>query len=70
MVSLRDLSPGILIGLAVGIIVFANTIPGALDDLFAVNTSTWDTATVALFTLLPLVIVAFFLIRFAPGKGS
>lgn len=67
---LRHLTTGNIINIAIAVLVFAFTVPIAITELFAVNTSSWDAATVALFTIIPLVLVALFVQRFSPGKGS
>jgi TRAP-type mannitol/chloroaromatic compound transport system permease small subunit len=56
--------------LAVGIIVLAAVVPAAITSFFAADTSGWDAGTVALWTVIPLVIVAVLLLSFFRGSGK
>jgi hypothetical protein len=62
--------PRALILLAIGIAVFVAVIPTALNNLFDVNTTTWDAGTKSLFVLIPLVIVAVVLLSLLSDFGS
>jgi hypothetical protein len=62
--------PRALILLAIGIAVFVAVIPTALNNLFAVNTTSWDPGTKSLFVLIPLVIVAVVLLSLLSDFGS
>jgi hypothetical protein len=50
--------PILFIGLAIGITVMSSVIPGSFSTLFEVNTSGWPPAVVALFDVIPIVIIA------------
>ena len=50
--------PILFVGLAIGITVMASVIPGSISTLFEVNTSGWPPAVVALFDVIPIVIIA------------
>lgn len=61
-------SVGSIVGFAIALIVLASVAPTALDSFYNTNTSAWqidgkeDTKTVALWWLMPLIIVAVVLI--------
>lgn len=67
--NLKSVSPALIIGLVIGIYVFTALLPGALDNIFAVNTTAWDAGTASLWVVLPLIIVALFLLKFS-GQGA
>ena len=50
--------PILFIGLAIGITVMASVIPGSFSSLFDINTTGWPTPVVALFDVIPIVILA------------
>jgi hypothetical protein len=50
--------PILFIGLAIGITVMSAVIPGSFSSLFDINTTGWPTAVVALFDVIPIVILA------------
>lgn len=66
--SLDGSSVGSIVGFAIALIVLASVAPTALDSFYSTNTSEWqingqeDTKTVALWWLMPLIIVAVVLI--------
>lgn len=49
---------GGLIVFSIAIFVAAAILPGAIDSVFDANTTGWDAGTVALWTIVPLVVVA------------
>ena len=61
-------SVGSIVGFAIALIVLASVAPTALDAFYNTNTSAWqidgqeDTKTVALWWLMPLIVVAVVLI--------
>ena len=61
-------SVGSIVGFAIALIVLASVAPTALDSFYNTNTSSWkidgqeDTKTVALWWLMPLIVVAVVLI--------
>ena|SRR5690554_1740492 len=50
--------PILFVGLAIGITVMSAVIPGSFSTLFEINTTEWPTAVVALFEVIPIVILA------------
>lgn len=46
-----------IVFLAIGIYVLAAVLPGALTAFFNASTTGWDTGTIALWTIIPLVVV-------------
>ena len=50
--------PILFIGLAIGITVMSAVIPGSFSNLFEINTTGWPVAVVALFDVIPVVILA------------
>ena len=50
--------PILFIGLAIGITVMASVIPGSFSTLLNVSTEGWPPAVVALFDVIPIVILA------------
>lgn len=65
-----DLSPRGLVIFVIGIVFLAALVPTALNDLFAVNTSTWDTGAASLWVIVGLAIVASIVLHFVPSKGG
>lgn len=55
---------------AIGVIFVAALIPLALDDIFAVNTSAWDTGAAALWAVVGLAIVASVVLYFVPSRSE
>lgn len=70
MVSFKGMSIGAIVGLAIGVYVLAAILPSALSNFFNASTAGWDAGTVALWGIIPLVIIAVLLIRFLPDKGT
>lgn len=64
-----DLSPRGLILFAISIAFIVAIVPPALNDIFAVNTSTWGSAA-ALWVVVGLAIVATLVLAFVPSKGG
>ncbi len=58
------------IGLALAIYVIAAIFPAALSTFFDANTTGWDTGTVALWGLLPLLAVIFLIRRMGKGDAA
>ncbi len=56
--------------LALGVYFLAALIPGALNSLFSVNTTSWDTGSATLFTLIPLAIIGGIVLIFIPRFGG
>ena len=50
--------PILFIGLAIGITVMSAVIPGSFSTLFDINTTGWPAPVVALFDVIPIVILA------------
>lgn len=62
-----------MVGLAIGIYVLAALIPGAITSLFGADTSSWDASTVALWAVVPIIVIAGILLVVLPrggGKGA
>jgi len=57
----------VLIG--IGIFVLSAIVPAAFTNFFAANQTGWDVSTIALWTIIPLVIIAGLLLKFVPGGG-
>ncbi len=47
----------VIIGLLVAGVLAANLLPTAIDEIVSVDTSSWDSGTVAMWDLLPLLFV-------------
>ena len=56
--------------LSLGVYFLAALIPGAMNTLFSVNTSTWDTGSASLWTLIPLAVIGGIVLIFIPRVGS
>ena len=52
-----ELSIGKIIMLVLGVYVTAALIPGAITTLVGANTTGWDTSTVALWGIIPLIVI-------------
>jgi len=52
-----ELSIGKVIMLVLGVYVVAALIPGAITTLTGANTTGWDTSTVALWGIIPLIVI-------------
>ena len=67
-----NFSPAGILGLGIAIYFLAAVIPPAITSFFAASTTGWNAATVALFGLIPLAIVALLVFLFVPrgGKGE
>jgi hypothetical protein len=63
-----DMSPNAIIGLAISVIVMAAVLPSALTSLFNTSTAGWSTGAVALWTALPLVIIAAVVVAYYSRK--
>lgn len=59
-----------IIGIALGVYVLAALIPSALTTFFGANTTGWDTATVALWGIIPLAIVILVVRSYFAGGGG
>ena len=57
----------VLIG--IGIFVLSAIVPAAFTNFFDANTTGWDVSTIALWTIIPLVVIAGLLLKFVPGGG-
>lgn len=55
---------GVVVGLAVGLIVVAYLLPVAMDEFFAVDTTSWDTEVADLWPLIPLFVILGLVIAF------
>jgi hypothetical protein len=47
----------VIIGLLVAGVLAANLLPTAIDEIISVDTSSWDSGTVAMWDLLPLLFI-------------
>ena len=61
--SLKDndkaaMTPNAVIGLAISVLIVAAVLPDAISALFNVSTVGWSTGTVAIWNVLPLIIIA------------
>lgn len=65
----KGLTVGSIFALALGIYFLSALIPGALNNFFGADTSSWDSGTVALWTIIPLAIIGLLVFAFVP-KGS
>jgi hypothetical protein len=63
-----EMSPNAIIGLAISVIVMAAVLPSALTTLFNTTTAVWSTGAVALWTALPLVIIAAVVVAYYSRK--
>lgn len=70
MVSLARVSLTAIVAFTVGIYLIAAMVPGALDTLFAVNTTGWDAGSAAVFALLPLLAIVGLLYLFLPRDSA
>lgn len=59
-----------IFSLAIGVYFLAALVPGAMDTLFSVNTTAWDTSSATLWTLIPLAIIAGIVLIFIPRFGG
>lgn len=64
------LSAGQIFGIAIGVYFLSALLPSAFDNFFGANTTTWDTATVALWGLIPLGIIALVVYKYVPSTGG
>jgi len=48
---------GVIIGLLVAGVLAANLLPTAINQIVSVDTSSWDSGTIAMWELLPLLFV-------------
>jgi len=55
---------------AISLYFLSAVLPGALDNIFGANTTTWDAGTVALWGLIPLAIIAAIVLVFIPRGGD
>lgn len=51
------MTPNEIIGIVIAIIILAYTIPSAFQEFFAANTSGWDSKTIAMWGLIPFLII-------------
>ncbi len=62
-------TPDTILGLVIVVIVAAAALPAAITAFFSANTSGWtDPATIALWGLIPLIIIAVIVIKFWKGN--
>lgn len=64
------LTIGGIFSLAIGVYFLSALIPGAMDALFSVDTTSWDPSSATLFTLIPLAIIAGIVLIFVPRFGA
>lgn len=70
MVSLKSISLSSVLLLGIALLFLSTVIPSAFDNIFAVNTTDWDTGTAQLWVLIPLAVVAAVVILFVPKGDS
>lgn len=51
------MTPNEVIGIVIAIIILAYTIPSAFHEFFEANTTGWDSKTIAMWGLIPFLIV-------------
>jgi hypothetical protein len=67
----KGLTAAGIMSLGIAVYFLSAIVPGAFDNFFGANTTGWDAGTVALWSLIPLAIIALLVMRFAPsGKGE
>lgn len=59
-----------VIGIALGLYVLAAVLPAALDAFFAADTTGWDSGTVALWGLIPLLVIIFLVRRYSKSDAA
>lgn len=67
---MASINTGQAIGVALLLYVLAAVLPGAFDNFFGVNTTSWDSGTAALWLLIPLFAVIFFIVRLAKDSDT
>ena len=70
MPSLKGFSPAAVIGIGIAIYVLAAIIPSAISSFFNASTVGWTASAVALWGIIPIVIIALLVFKFVPGKGE
>jgi hypothetical protein len=58
------------IGVALLVYILAAIVPGAFSSFFDADTTGWSTGVVALWLLIPLFVVIFFIRHFSKGDGG
>lgn len=59
-----------IVGIALGIYVLAAVVPGALTNFFGADTSGWDAGSIALWGLIPLLVIVALAYAYLPGGRS
>lgn len=61
-----------IIVVGVSVLILSIIVPIAFANFFAVNTDTWDTATKALWVIIPLAVCLYFVVKyiFASVSGA
>jgi len=57
-----------IVGLAIAVVVAAYMLPTAITAWFAANTTTWDTGSSSMWSVVPIVILAAIVIGFVGRK--
>jgi hypothetical protein len=53
-----------IIGTGIGILIIAILIPIGFDNIYAAETTGWDTAVCALFFIIPLAVIVYFITKY------
>ena len=61
-------TPNEIIGIAIAILVMAAILPTALTSFFDANTTGWDSATVLLWGIVPLIVIAVIVMKWYGKK--
>lgn len=64
------MSAGKIMLIAVGVYFLSAVLPGAFDNFFGADTSSWDAGTAALWLLIPLGIIAVIVFAYLPKGGG
>jgi len=59
-----------IIGIALGLYVLAAVLPSALNAFFDADTTGWDAGTVALWGLIPLLVIIFLVRRYSKSDAA
>lgn len=62
------MTPNAIIGMAISVLIVAAVLPDAITALFNVSTAGWSSGTVAIWNVLPLVIIAAIVISYYSAK--
>ena len=65
-----SISPGAIMGIGLAVIFASAVLPIAFNSFFTTNTSAWDAGTIALWTVIPLAVIAVVVFAFMPRGGN